>query len=117
VLYTDNGLDFTSQHLEQVAADLKMRLVFRHKECPEDVAVLSASSPLSRRRFCAICLAMCRQRAVCGANQRSHFRSWTACWALFFVEVYHRRAHTETKTSPSERWEAGGFSPQNARFA
>ena len=28
VLYTDNGTDFTSQHLEQVAADLKIRLVF-----------------------------------------------------------------------------------------
>ena len=28
VLYTDNGSDFTSQHLEQVAPDLKMRLVF-----------------------------------------------------------------------------------------
>src|SRR5512147_2674521 len=26
--YTDNGSDFTSQHLEQVAADLKMELVF-----------------------------------------------------------------------------------------
>jgi transposase InsO family protein len=28
VLYTDNGSDFRSKHLEQVAADLKMRLVF-----------------------------------------------------------------------------------------
>jgi transposase InsO family protein len=28
VLYTDNGSDFTSQHLEQVGADLKIRLVF-----------------------------------------------------------------------------------------
>lgn len=28
VLYTDNGSDFTSQHLEQVSADLKIRLVF-----------------------------------------------------------------------------------------
>ena len=28
VLYTDNGADFTSKHLEQVAIDLKMRLVF-----------------------------------------------------------------------------------------
>jgi transposase InsO family protein len=28
VLYTDNGTDFTSKHLEQVAADLKIRLVF-----------------------------------------------------------------------------------------
>jgi putative transposase len=28
ILYTDNGNDFTSQHLEQVGADLKIRLVF-----------------------------------------------------------------------------------------
>jgi transposase InsO family protein len=28
VLYTDNGSDFTSNHLEQVAVDLKIRLVF-----------------------------------------------------------------------------------------
>jgi len=28
VLYTGNGSDFTSQHLEQVGADLKIRLVF-----------------------------------------------------------------------------------------
>jgi putative transposase len=28
VLYTDNGSDFTSQHLEHVGADLKIRLVF-----------------------------------------------------------------------------------------
>jgi putative transposase len=28
VLYTDNGSDFRSKHLEQVAADLKIRLVF-----------------------------------------------------------------------------------------
>jgi putative transposase len=30
----------------------------------------------------------------------------------FLVEVYHRRAHTETKSSPAERWEAGGFLPR-----
>src|SRR5665213_3801838 len=28
ILYTDNGADFTSKHLQQVAADLKIRLVF-----------------------------------------------------------------------------------------
>lgn len=28
MLYTDNGSDFTSHHLEQVAADLKVQLVF-----------------------------------------------------------------------------------------
>ena len=28
IFYTDNGSDFTSAHLEQVAADIKMRLIF-----------------------------------------------------------------------------------------
>jgi putative transposase len=28
VLYADNGSDFTSQHLEQTAAELKIRLIF-----------------------------------------------------------------------------------------
>ncbi len=34
VFYTDHGSDFTSRHLEQVAADLRMRLVFSEKGAP-----------------------------------------------------------------------------------
>ena len=30
----------------------------------------------------------------------------------FFLEVYHRREHAETKTPPAERWEANGFLPR-----
>jgi putative transposase len=30
----------------------------------------------------------------------------------FFLEVYHRREHAETKTQPVERWEANGFLPR-----
>lgn len=30
----------------------------------------------------------------------------------FFLEVYHRREHAETKTPPVERWEANGFLPR-----
>ena len=43
VLYTDNGSDFTSRHLEQVAVDLKIRLVFSTPGKPQgrpDRAVL-----------------------------------------------------------------------------
>jgi len=34
VFYTDHGSDFTSQHLEQVAADLKMQLIFSQVGVP-----------------------------------------------------------------------------------
>jgi transposase InsO family protein len=43
VLYTDNGTDFTSQHLEQVAADLKIRLVFSTPGIPQDEFVSRVS--------------------------------------------------------------------------
>ncbi len=36
VLYTDHGSDFTSRHLEQVGADLKIRLVFSTAGKPRD---------------------------------------------------------------------------------
>ena len=50
VLYTDQGSDFTSQHIEQVAADLRIRLIFSTVGKPRGVEEkLSASSHRSRR--------------------------------------------------------------------
>jgi len=45
VLYTDNGSDFTSNHLEQVGADLKIRLVF---SIPGNRGAVAASSGSSQ---------------------------------------------------------------------
>jgi len=44
VLYTDNSADFTSRYIEQVAADLKMRLVFPFQASCRNAAGSSASS-------------------------------------------------------------------------
>ncbi len=49
VLYTDNGADFTSKHLEQVAADLKIRLIFSTPGKPQGRGKTNVSSePLTR---------------------------------------------------------------------
>jgi transposase InsO family protein len=53
VLYTDNGSDFTSRHLEQVSADLKIRLVFSTPGSRGVEAASSASFQRSTRCFCA----------------------------------------------------------------
>src|SRR5258707_9224024 len=34
VFYTDHGSDFTSKHMEQIAADIRMELVFSEKGVP-----------------------------------------------------------------------------------
>ena len=43
VLYTDNGSDFTSKHMEQVAIDLKIRLIFSTPGKPQGRAASSGS--------------------------------------------------------------------------
>jgi putative transposase len=45
VLYTDSGSDFTSRHLEQVGADLEIRLIFSILGKPRGRGRMSASSP------------------------------------------------------------------------
>ena len=112
ILYSDNGSDFTSPHLEQVSADLKIQLVFSTPGVPRGRGRIE--------RFFATLAQMClcdlpgysppkgaiRGKPTLTLNQLdSLLRS-------FFVEIYNRRMHSETRIPPSERWEAGGFLPR-----
>jgi putative transposase len=70
VLYTDHGSDFTSRHLEQVGADLKIRLVFSPPGQPRGRGRASnASSPRLTRCSCASWTATRQLAARCGASQ------------------------------------------------
>ena len=109
VLYTDNGSDFTSHHLAQVAADLKMRLVFSTPGKPQgrgrierffrtvNEMLLCDLDGYTRRSR--------RQPSLTLARLEEHFRA-------FLAEVYHRRAGSGTGVSPIARWEEGGFLPR-----
>lgn len=112
VLYTDHGSDFTSKHLEQVAADLKMQLVFSLPGQPRGrgrierffgtvqqllISELPGYAPAGG--------GMPGQAQLTLAELDRRFRT-------FLLETYHRRVHGETKQTPHDRWEAGGFLPQ-----
>jgi putative transposase len=108
--YTDHGSDFISQHLEQVALDLKMQLVFSMAERPRgrgrierffqsvNQLFLSAlpgyAPPGTRAPAPGLTLAELDQR----------FRD-------FLLDDYHHRIHGETGVPPQERWEVSGFLP------
>jgi putative transposase len=111
VFYTDHGSDFTSQHMEQVAADLKMRLIFSKQGEPrgrgkierffETVNQLFLSKqpgyapPGSPKPPPLLTLAQ--------LEERLH---------TFLLATYLLRTHGETDMPPQARWEAGGFLPQ-----
>ncbi len=112
VLYTDNGSDFTSQHLEQVGADLKMRLVFSIPGKPRGRGRIERFfSTVNEMLLCELDgyaptgVAVRGKPALALAEFDTRFRA-------FLLDVYHRRENAETKMPPGERWEANGFLPR-----
>lgn len=120
-LYTDHGSDFTSKHLEAVAADLKMALIFSQVGRPRgrgkverlfltmDEMLFSTlpgyapkvKDPREQREINArarksACLTLAELDAI--------IRTW-------LLETYHRREHTQTQMAPLERWQHSNFIP------
>lgn len=112
VLYTDNGSDFTSQHLEQVGADLKIRLVFSIPGKPRGRGRIERFfSTVNEMFLCELDGYAPTGGAVRGKSTLT-LAEFDIKFRDFLLDVYHRRENSETKMSPVERWEATGFLPR-----
>lgn len=111
VFYTDHGSDFTSKHMEQVATDIHMELVFSEKGVPRGRGKVERFFRSVDQLFL---------QDVPGYAPKGHseteavltlpafeqrFRTW-------LLEDYHHRDHSETGYRPKNRWEKGGFVPR-----
>jgi putative transposase len=109
VLYTDNGSDFTSNHLEQVAADLKMRLVFSTPGKPQGRGRIERFFRSVNEMF------LCDLDGYTRRSRRKPSLTLSQLdeqFRTFLLEVYHRRASSEGRLPPNQRWEEGGFLPR-----
>jgi putative transposase len=109
--YSDNGTDFTSGHLEQVSADLRMVLVFSEPDMPRGRGKIE-------RFFGTV-----NQMLLCGlpgytpaGHPAAHgvlsAAAFEAELERFILEQYHQTPHSETGEPPQARWEGGGFLPR-----
>jgi putative transposase len=111
VFYTDHGSDFTSKHLEQVAADIGMELVFSEKGKPRGRGKVERFFRSVDQLFLQDVPGYApkgygqaeAQLSLPAFEQR--FRTW-------LLSDYHYRVHSETKCQPKDRWEKGGFVPR-----
>lgn len=108
--YVDHGSDFTSRHLEQVSAELKVGLVF------STVGIPRGRGKVERffRSVNQLLLSTLPGYAPAGGPPPTptlHLDELEALIHEFVIEDYHRRPHTDTGVPPQERWEAGGFLP------
>lgn len=113
VFYTDHGSDFTSQHLEQVAAELKVRLVFSLPGQPRGRGKVERFFGTINQ----LCLAHLPGYAPRGEPDRAG-KAKLSLTALddairrFIIDDYHQSVHSETGEAPATRWAAGGWLPR-----
>ena len=108
--YTDHGSDFTSRHLEQVAANLKMALVFSWPGQPRGRGKIERFFASVNQLF------LCRVPGYAPAGSaaitpRLTLPEFEAHWQEWLLSEYQQRLHGETRVAPQARWEAGGFLP------
>lgn len=112
VFYTDHGSDFTSQHLEQVALDLRMQLVFSTAGVPRGRGKIERFFQTISQLF------LCTQPGYAPSGPSPHGAALLTLSQLdqrlraFLIEDYHQRVHGETNQPPQARWDAGGFLPR-----
>jgi putative transposase len=112
VLYTDNGRDFTSKHLEQVAADLKVRLVFSTPGAPRGRGRIERLfSTISSMLLCDLPGFNCSPDQA-DPKQLLTLVELDKLIREFLLEKYHRRIHGQTKMPPADRWEKDAFLPR-----
>jgi putative transposase len=111
VFYSDHASDFTSRHLEQVSADLKMQLVFSTPGQPRGRGRIERFFQTVNQLFLCELPGFAPEGAP-PATPALTLAAFEPLLRAFLLETYHQRTHSETHQTPQDRWEAGGFLPQ-----
>jgi putative transposase len=103
IFYTDHGSDFTSHHMEQVAVDLKMRLVFSLPGMPRGRGKIERFFETVNQCFLSslpgfICLGQPTPDPVLTLSQLD-------AQFMNYLNEYHAQEHSETGAHPQDRWE------------
>lgn len=112
IIYTDNGSDFISEHIEKVCATLKIRLINTIPGRPQGKGKVErffltlSQSLLQRLPGYAPSGTAKKVKAILSLAEFSkHLEK-------FILEQYHKTPHSTTKQAPLNRWEGDGFLPQ-----
>jgi len=112
VFYTDNGSDYRSKHMEQVSADIKMKLVFSIPGRPRGRGKIERFFETVNQLF------LCNLPGYTMDGKFPHDGASLTTSELdvlftnWLLDEYHNRIHSETTEPPQERWENGAFLPR-----
>lgn len=109
--YTDHGSDFSSQHMEQVSADIKMQLVFSWPGQPRGRGRIERFFRTVNEMFLEIQPGY-HPKGAPPVTPTLTLPEFEARWRTWLLDTYHQRVHSETGQAPHARWTAGGWLPR-----
>jgi putative transposase len=111
--HVDHGSDFTSAHLEQVMADLRIRAYFSLPGQPRGRGKVERIFG-TINQMCLPSLPGYAPRGTAGraGQARLTLAELDAAIGTFIREVYNITPHSETGMPPQQRWEVGAFIPR-----
>lgn len=111
VLYTDHGSDFTSHHLEQVAADLRIELVFSTVGRPQGRGKIERFfGTVNTELLPELPGALSNGKPA--SSPRLSLGELEAAVKTFVTSNYNVRTHGEIGTSPNKAWRGDGWLPR-----
>ena len=111
VLYVDHGSDFTSHHLDQVAASLRFRLVYSTVARPQGRGKIE-------RLFGTLNSELLPELPGHLSNgkpataPRLSLAELDRALTAYVTSTYHGRVHSETSQTPLAAWRGDGFLPR-----
>jgi putative transposase len=112
ILYSDNGSDFTSHHLEQVSVDLKIRLQHSLPGQPRGRGRIERFFGTLNQMLLSDLPGYTPSKGSERGKPQLTLPAFETQFLKFLLDLYHVREHGDTKMPPQARWEAGGFLPQ-----
>ena len=111
VFYTDHGSDFTSNHLEQVALDLKMELVFSSVGIPRGRGKVERFFGTVNQLLLYDLPGYTREGELLSEPTLT-LNAFEEHFVRFLLEEYHLRLSQDLTQPPRELWETDGFLPR-----
>jgi putative transposase len=111
VLYVDHGSDFTSHHLEQVAASLRFRLVYSAVARPQGRGKIERLFGTLNTELLPELPGHLRHGQPVTIPRLS-LAELDRVITAYITGTYHGRVHSETHATPLDAWRSTGFLPR-----
>ncbi|HGO6693938.1 TPA: Mu transposase C-terminal domain-containing protein [Legionella pneumophila] len=112
IMYTDHGCDFTSHHIEEVCASLKIQLIFSTIGKPRGRGKIERFFSTINQRVLQDLPGYVQQGTSVKKNECLTLEELELKLKSFILDEYNSQPHSTTKIAPLIRWQSNHFLPQ-----